>query len=398
MDVPPNPSPPATGATESHLTRRVVLSLLVLGGALGAVVATAGRPPGPKPVVALPYPSPTRPAKAHRQPTGPGITHVQDLPPGPHQLFYATGKVSFPAGVFPLGPGFEFPTSFPVYGELVQKATALLGSGIDQTILAVPAHTMSKSSAAMIPPQPPAADYAFNDSGTNPLQILRTDSADLSDLTVRGTPQRDLYNGIMLYQRRGARVTDVKVTGIPGGNSANPGETFSINNYRGTQLHLLRVELDGLDASGHRVGASGLGNNMGHDLTVEDSYSHDMRYGAGFTHYKMTGTITYRRCRSVSNVQPWNFERCGADGSTSILLEECEFGPSASPVHLTVDSDAEGGSCRVRIVDPVFAAIDGRFVVRIHSQYWGQPQVQKRGDITLIVNGVPRPDLLGIVS
>lgn len=319
------------------------------------------------------------------QPTGTGIVRSQDLS-GPHAL---KGKVSFPVGTYALGPDFNTPSNYPVYAEYLAAPAALLGSGIDFTVLSPPANCMSAATQAKVPAQPTVSN-PLTGSPVNPLHLIRIDGGEIRDLTVLGTAQQKLYNGISLYKATGIKATRVKVKGIPGDSSANPGETFAINVFRCTGAVLTTVEVDGTDARGTQVGASGIGVNSSVDTTVTDLYSHDNRYGAGITFYDTTGTIVVRRLRSNRNALGLNFERCIAD----VLLDHIDVRGNTSTTRMIV-VDSDKGSSKVRIVNPVF---DGpKLVVQIHQTYWKVPNLQRPEDITVEVDGVPRPDLLAIV-
>lgn len=54
------------------------------------------------------------------------------------------------------------------------------------------------------------------------------------------------------------------------------------------------------------------------------------------------------------------------------------------------------GSARYRIVDPVLT--DGHWTVTLPKRWYGTTNKQLASDITVVVDGKPRPDLLRIVT
>ena len=296
-------------------------------------------------------------------------------------------RARFPAGTFG-DPDFVDPSNYPVYMTYSSSAGGWVGAGIDRTVIAMPAYTSAQG--ARVPAQ------ATGD--TNQFTLVRVDgSASVSGLTLLGTPQGHLYNGLQIFRGDRARITDVRIKGIPGDNGAPPGETFSLNNYRSTDTTITGLEVDGTDSSGTPVAASGIGNNYCSGLAVNDSYLHDCAYGAGITEYECTGRFVYTRVRSVGNVVGFNFEQFSAG---SITLVGCES--AGNRWDMVVDSNL--GSTKILIEDPVLPA-DRPFTVLVDKYYDyppkppGQqsPNQQLVSDITLTRDGVARPDLLDVV-
>jgi hypothetical protein len=309
-------------------------------------------------------------------------------------------NLSSPQQVSFLPGTFEF-ANFDAndYGSLFwTNVTGVRGSGIDQTVFQMTPWSSTK--AGLVPSQ--------SAGGTNPLHLCRSGAQDStqsrspihSGFTLRGTDQGHLYNGWMLYCTTNARFEDVKIVGIPGNHAANPGETFSLNIFRSPGTALVNMEMDGRNAAGQRVAASLLGLNQTRDMTVTDCNFHDAEYGYGATCWNGSGAITYTRVKSNYNMLPFNFEQCGG---SIVNFNQCDFRfcratvPGTSePVHMIID--ANNGSAKVTITDPVF---DGpKFTVCRHTTYPynSGPNTQLASDIELVVNGVSRPDLLRIVS
>jgi len=302
-------------------------------------------------------------------------------------------QLSFLSGTFPF---VNFDSNS--YGALFWiNVLGLRGSGVGQTVFQMQPYSSTK--AGLVPAQ--------STGSTNQLTLVRTGSSDqsvgrspiLSDFSLLGTSQGHLYNGLNIYCAVNAQVTDVKIKGIPGDSSANPGETFSLNNYKSNATTVTRLEIDGTDANGTRIGASGVGVNSTLGFTISDSSIHDLQYGYGITCWDCTGTISYTRVRSNRNMLPFNFEQCVA--TVNITASDFTGGRAVTtdgtnPVHMIVDGNK--GSSRVTVIDPVF---DGaKFTVCIHSTYpYGGPaNAQRASDIALVVGGVARPDLLSIVT
>lgn len=213
-----------------------------------------------------------------------------------------------------------------------------------------------------------------------------------------GTPQNGaLYNGPILYYTTNAVVGPLVIKAVPGAGGAPPTETFPLSQLHSTGTVYNLVEIDGTDANGTPVSSSGIGNNSSSNFTYNQPYVHDCIHGAGITQYLCTGTVTVNQGRFFRNgLAGINVEQFGGG---ILHLNQCQF--QGNKVHLLVD--ANNGSAKVTIIDPIY---DGAmFTVTIHPTYeYGQPagtvipNTQKASDITLIINGVSRPDLLSIVS
>jgi hypothetical protein len=331
------------------------------------------------------------------QPLGPGIVAFQTLPH--HGQISATGGrgrvsatvnamsaasvVSFPSGTF---EGFDFsdPANDPVYGLYFgRKVLGILGSGVDKTVFQV--HPNSSTKRAPL-------------TGTNQLNVLRAGSGriKLADFSVVATPQGHVYNGLEFYRALpGSTLTDVRVKGMAGTSGAPPGETFALNIFKSDAPVLTRVELDGTDSSGVPVAASLLGNNYHTDLTAIDCYFHDAKFGSGSTSYECDGEFRYIRPRLHRNKVGVNFEQYS--GGT-ITMVEPEF--VGNKYDIVIDSTL--ASAKVEILDPILAP-GQTLKVCIHKLYsFGLPEPrpnrQLMSDITLIVGGVVRSDLITFID
>lgn len=291
-----------------------------------------------------------------------------------------------------------------------ENVLGVAGSGIDKTVLKMVPGSSTK--APKIPIQATGAtnNYSLLRVGSSTAgairgPIVRGFTLEATDQPIDGhTGLPHCYNGLQLYFATNSVVNDVRITGIPGNNSANPGETFSINDYRGTRNSLTRVELDGRNPAGTRVAASLVGLNYVNSFSATDCHWHDAQFGAGFTSYKSTGTINLTQIRSIDNFFSFNFEQnvctvnmrdCVSQGSRSRTTSG-----KISPIWCVLDGNL--GSSVFNIYDPI---IDGGtptpespLIVVCHSTYGGMTSTQRYSDIHLYLNGVERRDCLRIAT
>jgi hypothetical protein len=306
------------------------------------------------------------------QPGGAGTTPVQTaagtLPTGDiNNLSGSTGVITIPPATWNMSSGFGHPSNFPRYTAYLQSGvTKVLGSGIDVSYIQTTPNSMTTAQANLIPPQSTSST-----GGTNPLWMLRMDNGGPNALTLQGTNQNGKnYNGFQAYYQSGKTIGPFKVTGIPGDNAANPGETFSISDFHGTGNTWTGIEVDGRNLQGTSVAATAFGVNFATGYTITGCHFHHMKYGHGVATYQSTGSLNFTNVVHDNGPSPFNFERCGAT-STTITMTGCTYYTNAStnPVHMIIDSDL--GNCTVNIHDPVYTAIGGKFVVCIHSTYGG---------------------------
>ena len=322
------------------------------------------------------------------RPTGAGFVGYETLPkqttmtatlaqvPAGTQVTFDTGSFTF--------SGFDTNG----YGVFPYGLVGFRGNGRTKTLFSmVP---KSSTSASRVPAQ--------STKSTNPLWLFRFGgnsskpvAVKIDNLTINGTDQGHLYNGMQLYWATGSTVDKVSVTGIPGDNSANPGETFSIGTYNGNNLTFTNCDIDGRDATGKIVGASGIGLNFNQNVTITDSVIHHRNWGAAVTAYKCSGELVYRNLTLTDNaLYALNFEE---NSNGNVTIDKCNFVRTGNS-ELCVDSSV--GSLKVTIIDPIF---DGpKLRIKVHADYNGLPQKQLKSDIVVIVNGVARPDLIQWLS
>ena len=242
------------------------------------------------------------------------------------------------------------------------------GAGVDRTVLQMAPRTSTKAGSV-----PKALGT------TNQLSLMRvTGSPVLSDFTLRGTDQGHLYNGLRVHQTADAKVTDVKVTSVPGDFDSPPGETFGINDFRTHGSVYRDVEVDGA-----KVGGAGFGTNNSSDVTVSGSSFHDSGYSHGATFWQ-TRNVTVEDTSATNNFRAgFNFERVTGDVR---LQGTTTRGNKLADIRIGNDQ----GSAKYTIVDPHYSG--SKLRIMLTPTYMGRANLQKRSDIRVIVNGVDRTD------
>ena len=263
-------------------------------------------------------------------------------------------------------------------GRVGRAAVGLIGAGSAKTTLELEPDSSSRAAAV------PKVEYEVN-----PLNVLRVSSAKpvVGGFTLAGTDQGHTYNGLRLERSTGAQVTDVHVTGIRGDMDRPPGETFGINDFKTVGSQYSHIEVDG---SG--VGAAGFAANGSQDITVCASSSHDNPVSMGFAFWSVKN-ITLIDCTATDNgFTGFNFERVSGD----VVLKN----PVAKNNRWDMRVVSDLGSAKYTIIDPDLShtQVPGMWTVEVPSTYWQKPSLQKRQDITLIVDGKQRPDLLRFVT
>lgn len=333
-------------------TLNAMLQRLNAGQAPGApVVSPAPRPaPAPRPVPVVPPSVPSGPAISFRD-------ALARTPKGqPAQL--GAGTYAF--------DDFR-PTPVGATGAFVMNAASgLAGAGVDRTVI-----QMKPGSSTH------AKDVPTEAFVSNPLSLMRFNggSPQLHDFTLRGTSQGHMYGGMVLAYVQQARVNNVKVTGIPGNDGIPPGETFSIADYRSQGSVYRNIEIDGQGIAG-----SCFGGNRATDLTIEHGYFHGSGSASG---------VAIWRCHNV------NLTDCTASNNKLVGFNfECASGvvnvvrPVMHNNRYDMAIVSDEGSAVYNIIDPVF---DGP-KLRIHQgpKYMGKPNLQRREDIHVYINGVDR--------
>jgi hypothetical protein len=272
--------------------------------------------------------------------------------------------------VVALGAGihtFDDFTSSMIGVDLSSKG-GIDGAGVDRTIVQMRAGTSSK-----------AGSVPHTDWKTNPLYLLRFGGSPvLKDFTLRATAQGHLYNGMKLRGTTDARVTNVRVEGVPGNDDIPPGETFGINDANTHGSVYDHVEVDG-----NHIGSSGFATNSSTDVTVRNSDFTDSAYGNGATFWQ-TRNVSISNTRSVNNKDfAFNFERVSG---TVRITDAVMTGNKQGDLRFASDQ----GSAKVTIVDPKFSG--SKLRIKVNSRYLGTTNKQRVSDIHVIINGVDKTD------
>lgn len=246
-------------------------------------------------------------------------------------------------------------------------SNSMIGAGIDQTVIQMAARSSTK--AASVPTGSGTTNQLY-------LMALSKSGLKLGSLTINGTEQGHLYNGIRLIYLTGAKLENLKLIGVaPGNDLIPPGETFAINDYRGTKNSYTNVEIDGKG-----TGASAFGSNSSSGGTWTDCYAHHNPYSAGIALWQMTGTMTLTRFMSTNNRTGINLER--VNGTVEIIQPTLK-GNTAQDFFVGNDK----GSTKINIYDPI---LETGKKIRIYypPKEQGYPNLQNKADIKVFVNGV----------
>jgi hypothetical protein len=238
------------------------------------------------------------------------------------------------------------------------------GAGVDKTVLEMKSNSSTKAGSV------PTAS-----STTNQLSLLVTHGTSLSDLTLQGTGQGHLYNGLRVHRANNTKVTNVKVAAIPGNKNYPPGETFGINDYRTNGSVYNNLEVDGAN-----VGAAGFGGNNSENITITNAYFHNNPYSAGITFWQ-SSNITLTDVHSENNHGAFNFERDA--GTINIVRPEWKNIGNAHAFSFNSDQ----ASAKVNIYDPVLPAGTSKIYILVAKSYLGVTNKQQRSDIHVYVKG-----------
>jgi len=288
-------------------------------------------------------------------------------------------------------------------GMLLNSLTDLEGAGVDATFFEMVANSSTRAAYAngLVPYNTNQLNYMLFNQGSSKSGKAVT----LKDFTVKGTPQGHLYNGLRINGSKGPTIQRVKVKGIPGGAGYPPYEVFPVTLWQCAMALLDTLTVDGRDYSGALTSSSLVGINSTDTYTISNfdlEHSHAMCAALWHSTNAVIKNGLMRDCW-----RPINVEQCGG----TLLVDHVDFGdfvnaPGNSAV-IQVNSYAGApaglnGSVKVTINEPTWTpnpAYGGRFCVGVPANYPDSSHVntQKASDITLIVGGVPRPDLLQIV-
>lgn len=347
-------------ALHRPLTRRRALTLgaTLVGGALLGSGATA--------------------AAATTRPTGSGTVRYEDLYRAGDDIRRVLAKVgtrvlTLPEGLFEVR-NFQDPAQAI---RIPPNVRGIVGSGRGTVIRIKPRTSTFGNNRTAVPAR-----------GANQLFVLRMMDGRgqlLRNFKVEGTEQGHLYNGVMVGRSSSPTMDGLYITGVPGDANYPPGETVSIDVYRGSGSTILNTEVDGRRADGVRYASSPIGYNFHTGGVVRSSYVHHTRTGGGgIAYYKSSDCKTYDlRSEYIGSGRgnqaghPLNHE-----GSTRIthvnptLIVNRTTGGNTG-VHVTWDNDMFDG--RLTIQNPTWDdphAGHGRLLIQTHHPYGaGQKQV-----------------------
>ena len=246
------------------------------------------------------------------QPAGTGIKRIQDLP---GSTFSKQINAAGSGSLVSLEPKTYTFSDFKdgeqaiapqksAYGAWL-KVKGILGAGSSHTIIQMNANTSGKKGD--VPPN------CGGGTGcpTNNLYLVRIDGANakVDGVTIRGTSQGHLYNGLRFDNVANPTFTNSVVESIPGNSSANPGETFAVNLQRTSGT----AKIANVTINGKGVGAGGLAaNSASSTINIDGLYTTDLRYSAGIALWQQTGTVNVRNFSSINNARALGIERLGA--------------------------------------------------------------------------------------
>lgn len=255
--------------------------------------------------------------QAQLQPSGPGIVAYQTLTGGSfsQRVNSAPGGnlVSLPPGTVELVDFIDGQNSTAQgasdYGAWLRTSKppgGLIGSGRDRTVIQLKARSSSK--AAAVPPDGPGG--AGNP--TNNLYVVRIDGpgATVSGLTVHGTDQGHLYNGVRYDSCTDAILADAAFDSIPGDSAANPGETAAVSFNHCDRSKVRNVQIAG--GTGSLKSAAGLMANSCGQLDIDGLTVTGLGFSAPVALWQQTGPVTIRNWVSHNNPRHLGAERLAA--------------------------------------------------------------------------------------
>lgn len=231
------------------------------------------------------------------RPVGPGIFALEDLGVG-KDLQAAMDKVvrlaakptlTLPNGTFE-APGFRRSSIGQWVSFKIPDNVSLLGSGIGTIIQTAP-DSMTADDAARVPPKGSPV------TSVNPLYTLGWGHGNgtlIGQFQVRGTPQNgNFFGGMRGSYTQNPVLRDMWFRGIPGYLNSPPGETYAFSLHRADGAKVYRVDCDGRDDDGKRIGAVGMGITSSSNTEYYDCHAHDMAFSHGAVWWQCNGITTY---------------------------------------------------------------------------------------------------------
>jgi hypothetical protein len=253
-----------------------------------------------------------------------------------------------------------------VHAGVYYSGSQLSGDCSSSVIRMVPG---TSTKAGLVPTAPGSTNQIY-------LMAVSQDNLRLECFTLQGTEQGHLYNGIRMHQIDNGQLRHLKlVSPAPGNNYFPPGETFGINDFRGTNNTFADIEIDG----GGR-GASAFAANSSVGGTWTDVYAHDDPYAMGIALWQTSGTQELVRFKSARNRTAINLER--VQGTVNVRQPTIS---SSLAQDLFVGND--WGSTKVNIYDPILPT-GTKLKVYYPSTEQGRQNLQRKSDIKVYKNGV----------
>jgi hypothetical protein len=205
----------------------------------------------------------------------------------------------------------------------------------------------------------------------------------LGGVTIQGTSQGHIYNGVVIYYSTNALVENSSFLGVPGSNSAPPGETTPLNNYLSNGTTVRNILMDG-----QHVTATGMLNSSCTNVLIQDSTFQNTGSGHGVAAYQ-TRDMTVQNTKFLNIAKAGlGFEKC----TGTLTVSGCTF--SGNEHDMVVDTD--GPSAIVNIIDPIWDGMNSgvKFRVLRHTNYAYPPvanpgpNTQNISDIHMFQNGV----------
>lgn len=253
-----------------------------------------------------------------------------------------------------------------VYAGTYVSQAGLVGTGTGSMLRMVP---RSSTKAGAVPTSAGSTNQLY-------LMALDRDGVQVEGFTLEGTDQGHLYNGVRMHQIDNGRFKNLKlVNTAPGDSYLPPGETFAINDFRGSNNTFTNVEIDGAGR-----GASAFGANSSYGGTWTDVSVHDNPHSAAIALWQTTGTQELVRFTSARNRTAVNLER--VQGTVNIRQPTIQ---SSGAQDVYVGND--WGSTKVNIYDPILPA-GAKIRVYYPAQEMGNKNQQLKSDVRVFRNGV----------
>ncbi len=283
-------------------------------------------------------------------PTGPGIVNYNTLSGSSFSAkINASGKdkyAALPAGSYTFN-NFAFGSAPNFFGAYITSSKGIVGAGSKYTTISMGPNTSTRQAYA-----PSGAGNGQANATTNQLQYMIVqglDSFSIKDVTIAGTNQGHLYNGLMFNGTRNVTVSNTTVTGIPGNAGSPPGETFSINLYNQPANGVATFENDTIDGKG--VAAVGIGlNSVRGTVNVKNLLTKNTGYSAGVAGWQMSGNDNYYNWVNTNSVRSYNAER---HSGTTNFYDPIWSQPKSGhyDINYTWEPGWQGGSINFRFSD-----------------------------------------------